>query len=206
MNIYCKKYLNLLKKDLILSKDILLVNMYVSLSVMFFPLFLKTRLDTTIDILAFVVMLEMMLLGNYQILISEKCKGNELILTTSYTRKNVVYSRHFFFNVILSLIVVLQFLEIIFYYDFKLNLLFILSCMFITYICNSAFLFMTFLLKNSFSYIMSSSFFLAIGISVIKLINTNVNFIFTVFLFLLAVLSIISSVFLSNKFYSKKSL
>ena len=52
-----------------------------------------------LNIISTITLLEMIALGSQQVLTSEKYKGNEILITTTYTRKNIVLSRYLFFYI-----------------------------------------------------------------------------------------------------------
>ena len=150
----------------------------------------------------------MIALGSNQVLTSEKCKGNEILITTAYTRKNIVLSRYLFFYLSFFTIMTSSFFISIFvsplfnYYIMVEDLL--ITCMGISIIT-----FFTFKINNNLVYnvvtLISVSPILAI-MNTFEMINYLITpYIFCIFLFLLSITTTAITFKLSKKIYINKN-
>ena len=212
MNINCSKYLNLLKKDFLISKNMIFLLVYFFIIILGFPLFFENNSnDNILNIIATVTLFEMIAFGSQQVLISEKCKGNELIITTSYTRKDIIYSRYLFFYLLSLVCMIFSFVGVaVLYPSLTMNFFVILEYIFMVCIGSAILVTLTFKMKSNLSYT-TVAFILAAPI--LALINT-VEFINALMspaitcalVFLLFIVAVPISLKISEKIYLNKSL
>lgn len=212
MNINCSKYLNLLKKDLLISKNMIFLLVYFFIVILVFPLIFGNNLiGDMLNMIATVTFIEMITFGSQQVLISEKCKGNELIITTSYTRKDIIYSRHVFFYLLSLICMICSFaMAAILYPNLEMNFFVILEYVFMVCTGSALLVTLTFKMKSNLSYTVVAFVF---ALPILALINTvefinaiiNPAITCTLLLLLSAIISFIS-IKLSEKIYLNKSL
>lgn len=203
------KYLNLLKKDFLVTRNIIFVVIYFFALTISLVFFFKSNFNNyLLSIISTITLLEMIALGSNQVLTSEKCKGNEILITTAYTRKNIVLSRYLFFYLSFFTIMTSSFFISIFvsplfnYYIMVEDLL--ITCMGISIIT-----FFTFKINNNLVYnvvtLISVSPILAI-MNTFEMINYLITpYIFCIFLFLLSITTTAITFKLSKKIYINKN-
>lgn len=206
------KYLNLLKKDLLLSKNLLLLFLYFLVLTMCFPLFFKKFSSKTIlNIFPVITILQMIALNSLQIFTSEKCKGNELIITTTYTRNDLVYSKYIFiYGLTLCALIGAYVTFGCIYCVETINFSVLLSKIFLTCIADAILLLLSFKIDNNLQYSMLGVIFITPLTSFIQAVDVlfaMVNpMIFVSMTVLLTVLIVAVSLKFSKKLYSKKDL
>ncbi len=210
MNSKCLKYLNLLKKDFLITKNILFVVVYFFILPILSVFFFKNNVsDYLLKLISTITLLEMIAFGSQQVLISEKCKGNEILITTTYTRKNVILSRYLFFYISSFTIMIPSFSMSVFIAPNLFDCHIIIEDLLITCIGLSILVFFTFKINNNLVYNVLAFIFISPILAVIntfEMINSLVNpYIFCAFLFLLSTLSIIITFTLSKGVYINKS-
>ncbi len=167
--------------------------------------------DNIFNIIATVTLFEMIAFGNQQVLISEKCKGNELIITTSYTRKDIIYSRYLFFYLLSLICMIFSFVETaVLYPSLIMNFFVIIEYIFMVCIGSAILVALTFKIKSNLSYTTVASILtvpiLAL-INTVKFINVLISPAMTCALvFLLFIATVPISLKISEKIYLNKSL
>lgn len=154
MNINCSKYLNLLKKDFLISKNMIFLLIYFFVIILGSPLIFENDANgNMLNIIATVTLFEMIAFGSQQVLISEKCKGNELIITTSYTRKDLIYSRYLFFYLLSLVCMAFSFVGVaVLYPSLTMNFFVILEYIFMVCTGSAILVALTFKMKSNLSY------------------------------------------------------
>ncbi len=213
MNINYIKYLNLFKKDLLVTKNTIFFVIYFFILTICSIFVLKNNIvnnivDNLLNTMATIVILEMIALGSQQVLIPERCKGDEILLTTTYTRKDIVLSRYLFFYTLAFIIIILNFLVSIFIFPSLFNFYALLEYLFIICIGTSILVLLSFKINNNLVYTFISTIFMA---PILTMINSLEKFdfiepyILSGALFLLSLLAVFISFKLSKKIYLNKS-
>lgn len=204
------KYFNLLKKDFLLTKNILFIVIYFFVLITSSAFFFKSNINNyLLSITSTMTLLEMIAFGSHQVLISEKCKGNEVLIVTTYTRKNIVLSRYLFFYISFFTIMIASFFTSVFISPILLNYYIMIENILITCVGLSILTFFTFKINNNLVYNVVALIFMSPILAIIntfEMINCLIDrYIFCIFLFLLSILSTIITFNLSKKIYINKS-
>ena len=206
------RYFNLLKKDLLLSRNLLFLVLYLLVVTLFLPIiFGGNDVSTTLSFIISIIVFEMIGFGSQQVLTSEKCNGNELIITTKYTRKDIIYSRYLFFY-LLSLVTSLgSFIIVaIFYPIMWLHFFNLLEYILLVFIGDAILIPLTFKIKNNLVFTMISVLLLMPYMLIIRnigAIHKIMGFMSScVLIFLLSIAITIISIKLSEIIYLNKNL
>lgn len=206
------RYFNLLKKDLLISRNLLFLVLYFLVVTSFLPLVFVGNGDSfAVNTFVFIIVFEMIGFGSQQVLTSEKCNGNELIVTTKYTRKDVIYSRYLFFYLISLLTLLSSFIIVaIFYPILGLHFFNTLEYIFLVFIGDAILIPLTFKIKNNLIFTMISVLFLmpyTLIINNIGAIHKIMGFMGScILIFLLSIAVTIISIKLSEIIYLNKNL
>lgn len=207
------RYFNLLKKDLLISRNLLFLVVYLLVVTLFLPLiFGDNDVSTTLSPIISIIVFEMIAFGSQQVLTCEKCKGNELIITTKYTRKDIIYSRYLFFYLISLVTLLSSFIIVaIFYPILGLHFFSVLEYILLVFIGDAILIPLTFKIKNNLIFTMISFICLmplALIINNIGFVNTIIGPSFMGFciLLLLFIAITIISIKLSKIIYLNKNL
>ena len=206
------RYFNLLKKDLLISTNLLFLVLYLLVVTLFLPIiFGGNDVSTTLSLIISIIVFEMIGFGSQQVLTSEKCNGNELIITTKYTRKDIIYSRYLFFY-LLSLVTSLgSFIIVaIFYPIVWLHFFYLLEYILLVFIVDAILIPLTFKIKNNLVFTMISVLLLMPYMLIIRnigAIRKIMGFMSScVLIFLLSIAITIISIKLSEIIYLNKNL
>lgn len=206
------RYFNLLKKDLLISRNLLFLVLYLLVVTLFLPIiFGGNDVSTTLSLIISIIVFEMIGFGSQQVLTSEKCNGNELIITTKYTRKDIIYSRYLFFY-LLSLVTSLgSFIIVaIFYPIVWLHFFYLLEYILLVFIVDAILIPLTFKIKNNLVFTMISVLLLMPYMLIIRnigAIRKIMGFMSScVLIFLLSIAITIISIKLSEIIYLNKNL
>lgn len=210
MNLNYSKYLNLLKKDLLITKNILFIVIYFFVLIISSVFFFESNTNNyLLNLIPTITLLEMIAFGSHQVLISEKCKGNDILITTTYTRKNIVLSRYLFFYISFFTIMIASFFTSVFISPILLNCYIMIEYILITCVGLSILTFFTFKINNNLVYNLVTFVFVSPILAIIntfEIINCLIDpYIFCIFLFLLSILSTTITFNLSKKIYINKS-
>ena len=204
------KYFNLLKKDFLLTKNILFIVIYFFVLMGSSVFFFKNNINNYLpNLISTITLLEMIAFGSHQVLTSEKCKGNEILITTTYTRKNIVLSRYLFFYISFFTIMIASFFASIFISPILLNYYVMIEDLLMICVGISILTFFTFKINNNLVYNVVAFIFMSPILAIIntfEMINCLMGpYVFCIFLFFLSILSTIITFNLSKKIYINKS-
>ena len=154
MNLDYKKYVNLFWKDLLISKSMIFLVIYFLIFVLFYPKIYGESLQSNLfSFITSITLMEMLLFGNQQVVNAEKNHGNDLLVTTMYSRKDLITSRYFFIYLLSIIFMVLDFtLTSVLYPSVAEGFWSSLSYIFIVLIGNSIIVPLTFKLKSNLVY------------------------------------------------------
>ena len=204
-----KKYMNLVLKDILICKKMLFFILYVPMVLLFLPQNLWGA--NVIEMFSFLVICEMFIFISLYLVEEEKNKGTELLITTSYTRNDIVISRYLvcFLNLLVQIILFFLILFLVCGNFLLLNLNLFMINIFLICIMILILVPLSFKYRLTLFTVISMIFICPVMLLLSFMYKWNIDFVLNgLCVVLILGLIIISrmSIFISKKIYQKKDL